>query len=98
MFLIYSTDLDKKYTTIIIRLYLIRSFDIPSSNVDEVIRAISNVFTFLRKDFTHTKSTKSTKHIQANKNKKGSVLMRLKTSKGKKVAYLLVFVLRFLCV
>ena len=51
--------------------------EVISSNVDDVIRAISNlfIFNFLRKDFT---STKYTKRILANKNKKGSAFMRLK--------------------
>ena len=31
-----------------------------SSNVNEVIRAVLNSFFFLRKNFAHTKSTKST--------------------------------------
>ena len=43
-----------------------------SSNINEGIRA---VLSFLRKDFTHTKNTK---RIQANKNKKVSIFMRLK--------------------
>ena len=36
-----------------------------SSNINEVIRAVLNFLFFLRKDFTHIKSTKSTKHKQA---------------------------------
>ena len=47
-----------------------------SSNINEVIRAILNLFFFfLQEDFTHTKSTK---RIQANKNKKGSIFLRIK--------------------
>ena len=47
-----------------------------SSNVNEVIRAILNPFIFfLQEDFTHIKSTKC---IQVNKNKKGSIFMRIK--------------------
>ena len=48
--------------------------------VDEIIKAISNFFIFLQEDFTRTKSTK---RIQANKNK---------TSTGRKVACSLVCV------
>ena len=40
---------------------------------------------FLQKDFTRTKSTKC---IQANKNKKDSIFMCIKTSKRKKIACL----------
>ena len=32
-----------------------------SSNINEVIKAVLNSLFFLRKDFAHTKSTKSTK-------------------------------------
>ena len=35
-----------------------------SSNVNEVIRAVLNSIFFLRKDFAHTKSTKSTKRYK----------------------------------
>ena len=43
-------------------LCLLGTIPIPtsSSNITEVIRAVLNYF-FLRKDFAHTKSTKSTK-------------------------------------
>ena len=57
-----------------------------SSNVNEGIRAIWNLFIFLREDFTRTKSIK---RIQANKNKKDSIFMRIKTSKRKKVVCLM---------
>ena len=64
-----------------------------SSNVNEVIRAISNFFIFFkRRGFTRTKSAKSQKRLQANKNKKAAFFMRLKISKGKKVAYSLICV------
>ena len=47
-----------------------------SSIVNEGIKAILNLFIFfLQEDFTHTKSTKL---IQANKNKKDSIFMRIK--------------------
>ena len=59
---------------------------IPGNIVNEVIRAILNLFiSFLQEDFTHTQSTKS---IQANKNKKDSIFMCIKSSKRKKVACL----------
>ena len=64
-----------------------------SSNGNEVIRAILNLFTiFLRKDFvrtkrTKTKTSKNTKHKYANKNRKC-----LKTSKRKKVTHSLMWV------
>ena len=57
-----------------------------SSIVNEDIRAVLNIFIFfLQEDFTRTKSTK---RIQANKNKKDSIYMRIKTSKRKKVTCL----------
>ena len=56
-----------------------------SSNINEVIRAILNLFFFLQEDFT---GTKSKKRIQANKNKNDSIFMHIKTSKRKKVACL----------
>ena len=47
-----------------------------SSIVDEVIKVILNYFiSFLQEDFTPTKSTK---HIQVNKNKKRSIFIRIK--------------------
>ena len=43
-----------------------------SSNINEIIRVILNLFIFfLQEDFTHTKSTKS---IQANEKKKTAFL------------------------
>ena len=54
-----------------------------SSNVNEVIRAVLNFF-FLRKFHTHKKTQNANKQTKI---KKGSVFMRLKTSKGKKVTY-----------
>ena len=69
------------------------TFHAVSSNENEVIRAILNLFTiFLRKDFVRTKSTKTktsknTKHKYANKNRKC-----LKTSKRKKVTHSLMCV------
>ena len=57
-----------------------------SSIVNEGIRAILNLFIiFLREDFTHTKSTK---RIQANKNKKDTIFMSIKTSKRQKIVCL----------
>ena len=35
-----------------------------SSNINEVIKAVLNFFKFLRKHFTHAKSTKSTKRYK----------------------------------
>ena len=47
-----------------------------SSMVNEGIKAILNLLLFfLQEDFTRTKSTK---HIQANKNKKDSIFMHIK--------------------
>ena len=60
-----------------------------SSIVDEGIRVISNLFiylfNFLQEDFTYAKSTK---RIQANKNKKDTIFMRIKTFKRKKITCL----------
>ena len=57
-----------------------------SSIVNEGIRALLNFFIFFSKeDYTRTKSTK---RIQANKNKRSSIFMLIKTSKRKKVACL----------
>ena len=41
-----------------------------SSNIDEVIKAVLNSIFFLRKDFAHTKSTKSTKNSKSTKRHK----------------------------
>ena len=69
-----------------------------SSNVNEVIRAILNFLIFFTKRFyTHKKHKKRKTHISQQQKKKGSVFIRLKTSKGKKVAYSLVCVLCFRC-
>ena len=38
-----------------------------SSNINEVIRAVLNSLFFLRKDFTHTKSTKSIKNTKQHR-------------------------------
>ena len=81
---------------------------IVSSNVNEAIKAILNLFIIiiiiiiiLQEDFTHTESTK---RIQANKNKKDSIFIRIKTSKRKKIVcltfcaflYLLMFFMIFM--
>ena len=65
-------------------------------NINEVIRAVLNSLFFLQKYFARTKSTKSTK-TQPSKSTKTQIskqkqLMYLKTSKGKKVTYLLICV------
>ena len=52
--------------------------------MNETIRAISNFFIFLRKDFERTKSTKGTK----TQTRKQKIFMRIKTSMGKKAACL----------
>ena len=57
-----------------------------SSIVNEGIRAILNLFIIFFTRRFHT--TKSLKSIQANKNKKDSIFMRIKTSKRKKIACL----------
>ena len=44
--------------------------DMVSSNVNEVIRAVSNLFIFLRKDLTRIKSTKKHKDATKQKHKK----------------------------
>ena len=68
-----------------------------SSNVNEVIRAISNLFIFfLRKYFTHIKSTKSTKCTWANKNKKAAFHALKKHLRRKKSLIRLFAVLCFL--
>ena len=56
-----------------------------SSIVNEVIKGnLKPLYLFfLREDFTRTKSKK---YIQANKNKKDRIIMRIKTFKRKKVA------------
>ena len=55
-----------------------------SSIVNEVIKGnLKPLYLFfLREDFTRTKSKK---YIQANKNKKDRIIMRIKTSKRKKL-------------
>ena len=72
-----------------------------SSIVNEGIRALLNFFIYLffsQEDFTRTKSTK---RIQANKNKKDSIFMCIKTSKVRKVACSLICIfvifMLFLC-
>ena len=58
-----------------------------SSIVNEVIRGnLKPLYFFLREDFTRTKSKK---YIQANKNKNHRIIIRIKTSKRKKVACLM---------
>ena len=53
------------------------------SNINEVIRAILNLFiSFLKEDFAHTKSTI---HIQANKNKKDIFYVHKKHLRGRKL-------------
>ena len=61
---------------------LVKAVD--SSNINEVIRAILNLFFFLLlEDFKHIKSTK---HIQANKNKKDSIFyVHKKYLRGRKL-------------
>ena len=51
----------------------------PSGNINEAIRVILNFLIFFQKNFARTKSTK---RLQANKNKKSSILMRLKNIYG----------------
>ena len=63
-----------------------------SSNVNEVIRAVLNLF-FLRKDFARPQKHKSIK-TQSSKDTRRSKRTKIKNvpSKGKKVTYLLVCV------
>ena len=69
-----------------------------SSNVNEVIRAISNLFFFFsRKYFTHIKSTKSTKCTWANKNKKAAFYALKKHLRRKKSLIRLFALLCFFC-
>ena len=50
------------------------------------------LFFFLRKDFTKKKTKKHKNAHKRTKTKKGSVFMRLKTSKKKKVTHPLIYV------
>ena len=69
-----------------------------SSNVNEVVKTILSSFIFFYKKISYSQN--STKRLQANKNKKGSVFMHLENISGEKVTYSLVcaFVLLLGCV
>ena len=54
-----------------------------SSNVNEVIGAISNLFIFLRKDFIRTKSTESTKSTKAQRRNQAKAQKAQKAQKRK---------------
>ena len=67
----------KKLKKIVIKFHASRKMIVCfSSMVNEGIRAILNLFFFLQEDFTRTKSIK---RIQANKKKKSSIFMCIKS-------------------
>ena len=75
-----AEEADSRPLQLLVHLRGCRGRGSTSSIVNEGIRAILNLFIlfyfiFLQKDFTRTKSTK---RIQANKNKKDSIFMRIK--------------------
>ena len=74
---IMEKDCDKKEKIKKITLHKQAEGSTLSSIVNEGIRALLNLFIyfFLQEDFTRTKSTKG---VQANKNKKSSIFMLIK--------------------